>query len=148
MIEILDSNVRIASHPRFLGVKGRYSTLKEHMPENHKAYGEWNRDRIINWSKTIGENTYRVICSIFDKAKYEVQVYNQCMSIIKLKDKYSKETLESASEYILSRHITPIHKNFMIVIESVSKNISKDKKNDGAILRGSSYYGGINNNDK
>ena len=145
MIEIFDGNRRIVSHPRFLNTKGKYATLKEHMPENHKAYGEWNKDRIIEWSKTIGENTYRVICSIFDKAKYEVQVYNQCISILKLKDKYSKETVESASEYILNKHVTPIHKNFMIVIESIQKEKNDEKKSDGAILRGSSYYGGENN---
>ena len=141
MIEIFDGNERIVSHPRFLGVKGKYATEKDHMPKNHQEYGEWNREKIINWSKAIGNNTYRVICLIFDKAKYEVQVYNQCMSILKLKDKYSKEILESASEYILNKHITPIHKNFMIVIDSIQKESTGKKKKQGAILRGAAYYG-------
>ena len=140
MIEIFDGDKRIVSHPRIIGSKGKYVTLNEHMPPNHQQYGEWNRERIINWSKNIGSNTYRVICQIFDNSKYEVQVYNQCMSILKLKDKYSKETLESASEYILNKHITPIHRNFMIVIESIQKN-NNTRKEDGAILRGPSYYG-------
>ena len=140
MIEVFDGDTRIVSHPRVIGLKGKYVTLEEHMPINHRLYGEWNRDRIVDWSKSIGQNTYRVICQIFDSAKYEVQVYNQCMSILKLKEKYSKEILESASEYILDKHISPIHKNFMIVIESIQKN-NKTKKKDGAILRGPSYYG-------
>lgn len=143
MIEIFYKGERIVSHPRFVTGKGKYVTLEEHMPENHKLYGQWNKDRIIDWSKTIGPNTYKVICNIFDRAKFEVQVYNQCITILKLADKYSKDTLESACEYILEKQITPIHRNFMIVIDSIQNNktSNNERKNDGAILRGASYYG-------
>ena len=79
------------------------------MPENHKAYGNWDKDRIVEWSKTIGESTYQVISSIFANARFEVQVYNQCITILKLADKYSKEVLENACEYLIRKNITPIH---------------------------------------
>lgn len=142
MIEIFDGSTRIVSHPRILGAKGKYVTLKEHMPENHKAYGEWDKDRIVGWSKTIGEYTYRVISVIFSKARFEVQAYNQCISILKLADKYSKTILEDACKYLLEKDITPIHKNFMIVIDIIQNNNNKnERKNEGAILRGASYYG-------
>ena len=143
MIEIFNKGERIASHPRILTGKGKYVTLEEHMPENHKLYGEWNKDRIIEWSKDIGQSTYEVISKIFSNARFEVQIYNQCITILKLADKYSKETLESACRYLLDKDITPIHRNFMIVIDSISNNTNSnnEKKNDGALLRGSSYYG-------
>ena len=144
MIEIFYRNQRIASHPRILSGKGKYVTLEEHMPENHKKYGEWNKDRIIEWSKKIGDNTYQLICDIFSKAKFEVQVYSQCITILKLADRYSKDTLERACEYIRSRHISPIHKNFMMVIDNLQSdknNNTSQRKDDGAIIRGASYYG-------
>ena len=141
MIEIFDGNQRIVSHPRILSCKGKYVTLEEHMPENHKAYGNWDKERIVEWSKTIGESTYQVISSIFANARFEVQVYNQCITILKLADKYSKEVLEKACEYLIRKNITPIHKNFMIVIGSIQNSTrNKERKNEGAILRGASYY--------
>lgn len=143
MIEIFYKGERIVSHPRFLTGKGKYVTLVDHMPENHKQYGQWNKDRIIEWSKKIGPNTQEVISNIFTKARFEVQVYNQCITILKLADKYSKETLESACRYLLDKDITPIHKNFMIVIDAIQNNKSNnnERKNEGALLRGASYYG-------
>ena len=110
MIEIFYKNERIVSHPRILSGKGKYVTLEEHMPQNHKMYSQWNKERIIEWSRKIGDDTYRLIASIFDKARFEVQIYNQCITILKLSDKYSKETLESACGYILEKRISPIHK--------------------------------------
>ena len=143
MIEIFYKNERIASHPRILSGKGKYVTMEEHMPENHRMYGQWNKERIIEWSKKIGNNTYRLICSIFDKTRFEVQVYNQCITILKLADKYSKDTLESACGYILEKQISPIHKNFKMVIELLqsAKQSKTERKDDGAIIRGASYYG-------
>lgn len=143
MIEIFYKNERIVSHPRILSGKGKYETLEEHMPENHKMYGQWNKERIIEWSKKIGDHTYRLIASVFDRARFEVQVYNQCITILKLSDKYGKETLESACQYILEKQISPIHKNFKMVIELLqsSDENKTERKDDGAIIRGASYYG-------
>lgn len=144
MIEIFFKGERIVSHPRILSGKGKYVTLEEHIPEAHKHYGEWNKERIIDWSESIGDYTHRVICDIFAKAKFEVQVYSQCITILKLADKYSKETLESACEYILDKHISPIHKNFKMVIDIIQSNKTNNndqRKDEGAILRGASYYG-------
>ncbi|MBQ9035832.1 MAG: IS21 family transposase [Erysipelotrichaceae bacterium] len=146
MIEVFYQGERIVSHPRVLGCKGKYITLEEHMPQNHKDYGNWNKERIEKWAESVGPHTYRVIHNIFENAKFEVQVYNQCITILKLSDKYSPATLESTCEYILMKHISPIHKNFMMVIDN-NQTVKKedDKKNSGAILRGPEYYGGKGN---
>ena len=88
------------------------------MPDNHRAYGEWNQERILNWSKTIGPDTY----------------------------KYSSQTLERASGIIIEKNITPIHRNFKAVIESIQEVKEKENEtNDYALVRGASYYGGYRN---
>lgn len=146
MIEIYDKDTRIASHPRILSGVNHYVTNESHMPDNHKTYGEWNQDRILNWAKTIGSETYKVISQIFGNARVEQQVYNQCITILKLKDKYSSQILEEASGIIIKKHITPIHKNFKTVIENIQENTEKEQKtNEYALVRGASYYGGYRN---
>ena len=146
VIEIYSKQVRIASHPRILSGVNKYITNADHMPDNHKLYGEWNSDRILNWAKQIGPNTYKVIRLIFNNARLEQQVYNQCVTILKLKDKYSARKLEAASEYILINNITPIHKNFKLIIENIQvKQKEEQKENDYALLRGADYYGGYRN---
>ena len=42
VVEIYFNNNRIASHARLRGSKGKYSTLKVHMPEDHQKYLEWD----------------------------------------------------------------------------------------------------------
>lgn len=141
LVEIYYNNIRIASHPRVTIGRNVYKTIDNHMPDNHKAYGEWNSERIKNWAKTIGPSTYQVISNIFMNARIEQQVYNQCITIIKLKDKYSVKLLEAAAKLILEKHITPIHRNFKIAIENMQENKENEKKeNNYALVRGASYY--------
>ena len=63
-IEIFYNHNRIASHRRLKGRSGQYSTIIEHMPEDHQKYLEWNGDRFRKWAEGIGINTYTVINAI------------------------------------------------------------------------------------
>lgn len=56
-IEIFYNHKRIASHCRLTGRPGQYSTITEHMPQNHQKYLEWNGDRFRQWPERIGINT-------------------------------------------------------------------------------------------
>jgi len=60
MVEIFYGGNRIASHVRLRGRPGQYSTVLEHMPENHQQYTQWNAERFIAWARGIGEKTERV----------------------------------------------------------------------------------------
>ena len=51
--------------------------------------------------------------------------------------------LEAASETVLSKHITPIHKNFKAVLDDIQeRNKLKNEKNNYALVRGGEYFGG------
>ena len=52
-IEIFYNHNRIASHRRLKGRPGRYSTITEHMPEDHQKYLEWNGDRFRKWAEGL-----------------------------------------------------------------------------------------------
>ena len=64
-IEIFYNHNRIASHRRLKGRPGQYSTITEHMPEDHQKYLEWNGDRFRKWAERIGINTYTVVNVFF-----------------------------------------------------------------------------------
>ena len=61
VVEIFFNHNRIASHRRLYGRKGQYSTVTEHMSEDHQKYLEWNGDRFRKWAARIGTNTQKVV---------------------------------------------------------------------------------------
>lgn len=63
-IQIFYNYTRIASHCRLKGRTGQYSTITEHMPEDHQKYLEWNGDRLRKWAERIGINTYTAVNTI------------------------------------------------------------------------------------
>lgn len=65
-IEIFYNHNRIASHRRLKGRPGQYSTITEHMPEDHQKYLEWNGDRFRKWAERIGMEA----CKRYYNTKY------------------------------------------------------------------------------
>lgn len=63
-IEIFYNHNRIAPHRRPRGRSGQYSTITEHMPQDHQRYLEWNGDRFRKWTERIGINTYTVVIRV------------------------------------------------------------------------------------
>ena len=85
----VDVYKRQASHRRLKGRPGQYSTVTEHMPEDHQKYLEWNGDRFRKWVERIGINTYSVVNAILTSRHVEQQTYRSCMGLLKLAEKYS-----------------------------------------------------------
>ena len=112
-IEIFYNHNRIASHRRLKGRPGKYSTVTEHMPEDHQKYLEWNGDRFRKWAERIGINTYTVVNAILTSKRVEQQTYRSCMGLLKLTDKYSEAMLEAACKKrypIQHRQVTRVSK--------------------------------------
>lgn len=94
-VEIYHSNIRIASHRRDFTVNG-YTTLKEHMPQEHQWVSEWNPDRIKKWAYKIGSNVREIIEIILSGKEHPEQGYKVSLGIISLAKKYSSERLDKA----------------------------------------------------
>jgi transposase len=94
-VEIFHKDKRVASHKRD-DSPGRHTTCAEHMPKNHQKYLEWSPSRIINWGKTVGSSTARLMEAIMDSREHPEQGYRSCMGIMRLAKPYSKERLEAA----------------------------------------------------
>jgi transposase len=105
MVEIYIGTERIAAHPRNYNTYKRYTTLVEHMPEEHKAVSGWNSDRFLSWAGKIGPNTRQLIKNILDSREYPVQTYRACMGVIRLSKSYSAEIMEKASREAVDKDI-------------------------------------------
>jgi transposase len=86
-IEIYHRGRRVACHLRSKRFNG-YTTIPEHMPEKHRAMGEWNPERFINWAKECGENVERMVRAILQSGRYHEQNFNSCMGLLRLGRKF------------------------------------------------------------
>ena len=63
------------SHHWLKGHPEQYSTITEHMPEDHQKYLEWNGDRFCKWAEWIGTSTYPAVNAILTSKEVEQQTY-------------------------------------------------------------------------
>jgi len=54
MVECYQRGVRVAGHVRAEGVRGDFTTLKEHMPPSHRRYLAWSPEKILAEADRIG----------------------------------------------------------------------------------------------
>ena len=146
-IEIFYKHNRIASHRRLCGRPGMYSTVTEHMPEDHQKYLEWNGERFRKWATRIGTSTYEVVNAILTSGRVEQQSYRGCMGLLKLADKYSEAKLEAACKKALTYTNTPSFKSIKNLLVTMSNSleietIQEETTKKSGITRGARYYGG------
>jgi transposase len=149
IIEVFFHNHRICSHPRLYGREGQYSTVTEHMPEDHQKYLQWNSERFISWATNVGPQTTIVIKAILSSHKIEQQGYRACMALLKLADRYSIIRLESACTRALSYTPSPSYKNISTILKSGQDKFNQEEpglpakeENPHGFTRGAEYYGG------
>jgi len=95
IVECLHEGQRVASHIRSY-IKGKHTSLSQHMPIAHQRYSEWNPERFLSWATDIGPCTREVIQHLLTKTAHPEQGYRACFGTLTLAKKYSKERLEAA----------------------------------------------------
>lgn len=146
-VEIFYNHNRIASHRRLYGRSGQYSTVTEHMPQEHQKYLEWNGDRFRKWADSIGINTSKVVDAILTSGRIEQQSYRSCMGLLKLAEKYSPEKLEQVCAKALSYSGKPSYKSIKNLLAATKDAPDTESESFQAvkphgITRGARYYGG------
>jgi transposase len=142
-VEVFRQQKRVASHTRLHG-KFKYSTVAEHMPRSHREHTEWTPSRLIQWAKTVGESTARLVERIMEERPHPEQGFRACLGILRLSKHYGRERLENASRRALACHALSYRS-----VESILKNRLDDQPlpevNSQPLpahenLRGSQYY--------
>ena len=92
-VEVFAGADRVASHVRFTGVRGRYSTVAEHMPAGHRhRLADWNPARFEQWAATIGANTVAAIQAILASHTIVEQSYRSCLGVMSLAKRHGGAT--------------------------------------------------------
>lgn len=148
VIEVFFNNMRICSHRRLHGQQGQYSTVEEHMPDNHKKFIQWNGNRFISWAQSVGPHTAITVQAILASHKVEQQGYRSCMALLKLADKYGVNRLEDACAKALSYTPRPNYRSIKTILMTGQDRVAVQETQTPSIpseshgfVRGAAYYG-------
>jgi len=97
LVEIFQRGKTVAIHRRNYR-RGRYSTLRDHMPPNHRWMKEMDAHRMIEWADRIGPHTGTLIRAALQSRPYPQQAYRTCLGILGLARKHSRDQLEPACQ--------------------------------------------------
>ena len=100
-VEVLHRGRRVASHVRS-HLKGRYTTLPEHMPEHHRQYAKWTPERVVRWAGESGEAVSAVATRIIASRPHPQQGYRSCLGVMRLGKQYGNDRLEAACRRALA----------------------------------------------
>lgn len=94
-VEIFHQGVRVAGHIRSF-LKGKSTTLLEHMPRKHQEYVKWTPERLVAWAEKTGAATADVVHNIMQQRQHPQQGFRACLGVLRLSDKYGAPRLEQA----------------------------------------------------
>lgn len=143
-IECFHRSKRVAVHALSYQ-KGRHTTVHGHMPAAHQAHAEWTPERLIRWSRSIGESTASMAQRIMDSRSHPQQGFRACLGLMRMGKEYGDERLESACRRALMTGATS-YKSIKSILETgldqrplpepqaASVSIAHDN------IRGSNYF--------
>ena len=94
-VECFFKGKRVSSHLRS-NLRGRHTTIDEHMPESHRRHQGWTPGRLLNWGHAIGPATRRVVQWQLEMRPHPEQGYRACLGLLNLVRKYGESRLEAA----------------------------------------------------
>lgn len=100
-VAIYHDNVRIVQHRRNRS-SHKYTTLRDHMPANHRFQDNWNPEKLKWWAGNIGEETLRVVTHLLNTKPHPEQAYKSCMGILGQARKYGHDILNLACRRALN----------------------------------------------
>ncbi|MFL2100938.1 IS21 family transposase [Desemzia sp. FAM 23991] len=150
LIEVYFKDARIASHKRLYGEVGQFSTLSEHMPDNHRLFLEHTPKNSREWAQSVGSNMEEFVDVLLNNGS-EKKALNQLMSLRNLDKRHSKEELDLAAQNLLLASSNPTVSVFKTIL---ARNKKRERaKDDGSLtklntgenygfVRGADYFGG------
>ena len=143
-LEAFRKGERVAAHARSY-VKGGYTTLREHMPPEHRAYAEWNPSRFIKWAGKTGTATAQLVEKVLTGRTYPEQAYKACMGIINLGRHYEPERVEAAAARALRFNACSYRSLKAILTSGLDKQPDRQEAGQMSLplhqnIRGKEYY--------
>lgn len=135
-IEIFSGLDRIALHQKLhRSQRGRYAFDKAHLPAVHLAMQEFVPAKVIEDAGIIGTETHRLISKLIKESSHPYLYLRRCLGIVRLKNKYTAQKVESASKVINDiGNWLPRLRDFENIVKSP---LSQAKEPSAAVKRGS-----------
>lgn len=96
-VEVFYQSQRVAFHRRDY-TRGGYSTQKQHLSSQAKAYSDWSLPYFQDKATQIGPHTCSYITELIEHKSYPELGYKQAQGILMLEKLYAKERIESACQ--------------------------------------------------
>src|SRR5699024_1662909 len=153
IIEVYFNHMRVASHQTLYGKFGQFSTLKDHMPDNHRLYIEQTPEEAIKWSSELGPSVVEVVTFLLHHYEVEKQAVNAIFTLEHRERKFSSYEREQACKLVLQATNRPTVKSVQTMIKTLRqedelKSSTRDSKSIDkkyGFTRGASYFGGKSN---
>lgn len=95
-VEIFRRGTRIESYARSYQ-RGKYTTLRDHMPRAHLDQVEWTPERLTNWAQKTGEKTAALVEAVMASKAHPQQGFKACLGILRLAKRFPAERIERAA---------------------------------------------------
>jgi transposase len=96
-VELFHRGTRVASHLRS-SLRGRHTTIAEHMPSAHRRYADWTPTRLMREAAVIGPSTTALIEQILHAKPHPEQGFRACLGILRLVRAWGAERVEAACQ--------------------------------------------------
>ncbi len=144
-VDIYYRNTRVAFYRRDRSFN-KYTTIKEHMPPQHKWIADWTPERFTNWAVSIGDPTKTLVEHILKSKQHPEQGFKTCMGILSLSKKYGKNRLNMACAKALHfnkftyKAVNNILKNGMDAVQDEGQGVLFKSLPEHENIRGNQYY--------
>jgi transposase len=143
-VECFHKGQRVASHVRS-HLKGRHTTVAEHMPASHRQYAEWTPQRLIRWAEKTGPATAGVVQTILQRRAHPQQGFRSCLGIMRLGKSFGEERLEAACRRALTLGACSYKSIESILRQGLDRKALPEQQDldlsiTHANIRGSDYY--------
>jgi transposase len=96
-VELFHRGLRVASHVRS-PLRGRHTTVADHMPSAHRRYAEWTPARLMREAAAIGPATTALVERILQTKPHPEQGFRACLGILRLVRAWGAERVEAACQ--------------------------------------------------
>ena len=96
-VELFHRGTRVASHLRS-PLRGRHTTIAEHMPSSHRRYADWTPARLMREATVIGPSTAALVEQILHAKPHPEQGFRACLGILRLVRSWGGERVEAACQ--------------------------------------------------
>ena len=143
-VEAFFGQRRVALHP-YSALKGRFSTLPEHMPASHRAHLEWTPGKLVAWGERIGVACAAVVRWQMEHRPHPEQGYRSCLGLQSLARRFGHERMEAACTRAMAIRSPTYQSIKAILTNGMDRRPAKSEPAQASLplhdnVRGPDYY--------